>query len=76
LVVLDLSEGGACLVVRAAATIGRQVKLTFGDPGGGRQWTRPAPVVWCREMAAGASIARFCFREPLSAPELADLTRP
>jgi hypothetical protein len=75
LVVLNLSEGGACLAVRGALSIGRQVTLTFGDPGGGRQRTRPASVAWCREMAAGASIAGFCLREPLSAPELADLAQ-
>jgi hypothetical protein len=46
LVVLDLSEGRACLAVRGALTVGRQVTLTFGDPGGGRQRTRPASVAW------------------------------
>ncbi len=72
---LDLSEGGAGLVLREPLPEGEEVELTLEPVGSGRTVRLLAEVVWCEPAEGDRHRAGVRFRAPLGHAELFDLVR-
>jgi hypothetical protein len=65
--VLDLSETGVCLIVKAALKPGEEVELLLDNPGFTRPLTCPGKVVWSVALADGSHGIGVDFHKALSA---------
>jgi PilZ domain len=70
---LDVSEHGARLRVRAAVRPGDEADVTLWPPGGTDPIRRSGAVVWCRAGDNGSFLAGVRLGRSLSAEELNDL---
>jgi PilZ domain len=73
---LDLSEGGAALVVKEAVEIGKEVSVGLEGQSQSRPIMRVANVVWCRPAADGAYAIGVGFQKSLPYRDYTDLTQP
>jgi PilZ domain len=72
---LDLSEGGAGLIVKQAVEVGKEVSVGLEGQTQPRPVVRVANVVWC--MAVGGAYALgVCFQKALPYLAYIDLTQP
>jgi hypothetical protein len=75
LALLDVSEHGACLRLKAPCTVGREVQVTLDTVGRRRPLELPGVVVWAVEAAAGGWCVGVRFEKRLRHYELQDLAR-
>ncbi len=73
---LDLSEGGAALVVKETVEIGKEVSIGLEGQSQPRPIVRVANVVWCRPAADGTHAIGVCFQKALPYRDYIDLTEP
>jgi c-di-GMP-binding flagellar brake protein YcgR len=64
--ILDLSETGASLIVKAAVREGEDIELVFCSPGFPRPLSCPAEVVWSVALADGSHGIGVNFTKHLS----------
>jgi hypothetical protein len=72
--VLDLSEGGLRLLVKAPLTVGQDVEIGLLAPGGIREVLRTAKVVWSVPTASGEHCVGVQFEKHLEYAMLIDLS--
>jgi hypothetical protein len=63
--VLDLSETGACLIVKTALRPGDEAELLLSGPSFGRPLECPAEVVWSVALADGCHGVGLNFVKPI-----------
>ena len=68
--VVDISQDGARVRLKAAVCPGEQVEVALWPPGGLRSVRGPAVVCWCRPAADGTAQAGVRFRQRLTANDL------
>lgn len=73
---LDLSEGGAALVVKEAVERGREVSVGLEGQSHSRPIVRVGNVVWSRPAADGAYLIGVGFQKGLPYKDYIDLTQP
>jgi hypothetical protein len=73
---LDLSEGGAGLMVKQAVEVGKEVSVGLEGQSQPRPILRIASVVWCRPAPDGAFAVGVHFQKNLSYVDYMDLTQP
>jgi hypothetical protein len=74
---LDLSEGGAGLLVKQAIEVGKEVSVGLEGQAHPRPLVRVANVVWCRPAADGTAHAiGVCFQKDLPNRDYIDFTQP
>jgi PilZ domain len=73
---LDLSEGGAGLIVKQAVEIGKEVSVGLEGQTHPRPVLRVANVVWCRAETDGTYALGVCFQKALPYRDYIDLTQP
>jgi hypothetical protein len=72
---LDLSEGGVRLVVKAVFNKGDEVEVGLMAPGGMREALRKGHVAWAVPTAQGQCCIGVCFEKYLEYALLSDLGR-
>jgi hypothetical protein len=70
---LELSEGGACLLVTKSLAVGDEVELSLEAVGGGPPVKALAEVVWSAPEDRDRHRLGVRFRRPLSYSALSDL---
>jgi len=75
LALLDVSEAGARLLVKASLTRGQEIELGLLAPGCMRESTLPGRVIWSIQTADGAYCIGVQFQKRLSYPALQALSR-
>jgi PilZ domain len=73
--IIDVSEDGACVRVKAALQAGAQVEVRLTGPGCRKPVSVFATICWCRPDGKGF-LAGLRLRRRLTHTELADLSRP
>jgi hypothetical protein len=73
---IDLSEGGAGLLVKEAVEIGKEVSVGLEGQSQPRPILRVANVVWCRPTAEGVYAIGVAFQKALPYMDYIDLTQP
>jgi len=73
---LDLSEGGAGLMVKQAVDVGKVVSVGLEGQTRPRPIVQVANVVWCTGAAEGAYAIGVSFQKALAYRDYIDLTEP
>jgi len=73
--VLDLSETGACLIVKTALKQGEETELLLSGPSFARPLQCPAQVVWSVTLADGCHGIGVNFVKPLRSAERQRLSK-
>jgi len=73
--VLDLSETGACLIVKTVLNQGEEAELLLSGPSFARPLQCPAQVVWSVALADGCHGIGVNFVKPLRSAERLRLSR-
>lgn len=73
---LDLSEGGAGLLVKEAVEVGKEVSVGVEGQTHPRPVVRVANVVWCKAAPDGGYAVGVAFQKGLPYRDFIDLTQP
>jgi hypothetical protein len=72
---MDVSQEGARIRLKAPVAPGEQVEVALWPPGGSRSLRGPAVVRWCRPAADGSAQAGVRFRTRMTLNDLSKLAQ-
>jgi hypothetical protein len=72
---VDVSEDGAGVRLKAEVAVGDEVTIGLGRPGGGKMLANKGLVRWCRPDPAGGYQVGLSLRRRLTHADLMDLAR-